>query len=389
MAASDIALGSTEVSPAPLHRAHRSTLLKRQMPGLDTLRGLAVLSVVLLHGLKLTQPPSLAVSHGVDRIVSVVTGGWLGVTLFFVLSGFLITGILLDTRTRENYWRSFYVRRVLRILPMYLVTIVFVTILFGLKWQYVLLCLIFAANLADCHMYTYGPFWSLAVEEQFYLFWPLLVKRLRLRTLGMICIGSLVVSPVLRILSGYYPLGNPYVSTWLISDCLLLGAFIAIFLRSRHSSPKNVLRLTVAMGLLGLAILAVCLRFHWLNRASVMGSALESEPFLYLFGCLLMLALYFGDHPTVLWLTRPLHFFGYISYGLYLVHWAFFILFNSILYKFLPPWKVLTVPILLAHFIPYLTVVCLICYLSRRYFEEYFLQKKDKLVPYTKPHGSA
>jgi peptidoglycan/LPS O-acetylase OafA/YrhL len=358
------------------------------MPGLDALRGAAVLGVVLLHGLKLCPPPSLALSHGVERVGAAVTAGWLGVTLFFVLSGFLITGILLDTRTRENYWRSFYVRRVLRILPMYLVAIVFVTLLFGLKWQYVVLCLIFAANLAR-NMYTYGPFWSLAVEEQFYLFWPLLVKRLRMRTLAVICVGSILVSPGLRILSSYYPLGDPYATTWLISDCLLLGAFIAIFLRSQYSSPKNVLRLTVGMGLLGVVVMAVCLRFHWLNRASAMGKAFEIEPFLFLFGCLLMLALYFGDHPVVLWLTRPLRFFGYISYGLYLLHWAGFAFFNAIEYKFFPPWKVLTVPILFAHFIPYMTAVCLLCYLSRRYFEEFFLRQKDKLVPYTKPHGAA
>jgi peptidoglycan/LPS O-acetylase OafA/YrhL len=385
MVASDMPLGSTEVSPPPVIRAHRSTLLKSQMPGLDTLRGLAVLSVVCMHGMKMSHPPALAMSHGVERMISVVTGGWLGVTLFFVLSGFLITGILLDTRTRQNYWKSFYVRRVLRILPMYLVTIIFVTILFKFKWQYVVMCLLFVANLTGAHMYSYGPFWSLAVEEQFYLFWPLMVRRLRLRTLAIVCIGSILLSPVLRILSSYYPIGDPYATTWLITDCLLLGAFIAIFLRSRHASPRNVLRLTVALGLTGLVIMAVCLRFHWLNRTSVMGRAFESEPFLFLFACLLMLALYFGDHPLVLRLTRPLRFFGYISYGLYLIHWALFIVFNAILYAHLPPLKLLTVPLLFGNFLAYLAVVTGICYLSRRYFEEFFLRQKDKLVPYTKP----
>jgi peptidoglycan/LPS O-acetylase OafA/YrhL len=388
MAAVDMPLGSTEVSPAPLSRAHRSALLKREMPGLDTLRGLAVLAVVCMHGIKLSQPPSLSASHGVTLLVSVVTGGWLGVTLFFVLSGFLITGILLDTRTRTNYWSSFYVRRVLRILPMYLLAIAVVSVVFKLKWQYIVLCFLFVANLASPGLYSYGPFWSLAVEEQFYLFWPFLVRRLRLRTLGCICIGSILLSPVLRILSSYYPLGDPYAATWLITDCLLLGAFLAIFLRSRYSSPANVRRLTAGLGITGVVIGIVCLRFHLLNRASTLGKAFEVEPFLFLFACLLMLSLYIGDHPLVLSLTRPIRFFGYISYGLYLLHWVGFLVINAVLFP-RTPLPVLTAPRLLLQFALDLAIMTGICYLSRRYFEEFFLRQKDRLVPYTSSHGNS
>ncbi len=382
MITTDTVLGSTEVSPAPLSTAHRSTLLKREMPGLDALRGLAVLAVVFMHGLKMSQPSALSVSRGVTIITNLVTAGWLGVTLFFVLSGFLITGILLDTRTRENYWRSFYVRRVLRILPMYLVALLFVRAVYHVSWLYTGLCLLFIANFIELRMPSYGPFWSLAVEEQFYLFWPFLVRRLKLRTLAVICLASIALSPLLRLLAGVYPLGNPYNATWLISDCLLLGAFIAIFLRSRYSSAKNVRRLTVTLALLSLTIGAVCFHLHLLNRDTMYGKAFEIEPFLFLFGFILMLSLYFGSHPLVVRLTAPLRFYGYISYGLYLVHWACFLLFNEIADRNAPPLSVLTAPRLLGRFGISFAITTILCYLSRRYYEEFFLRLKDRFAAY-------
>jgi len=378
----DSPLGPTEVSPAPLSVAHRSSLLKREMPGLDALRGVAVLAVVGLHGLKMSQPANQSVTPGVTRVVSIVTGGWLGVTLFFVLSGFLITGILLDTRTRENYWSGFYVRRVLRILPMFLLSLVVVRLTYGVGWVYIGLCLLFIANMIENRMASFGPFWSLAVEEQFYLFWPILVRRLRPRTLGVIALASILCSPILRILSGYYPLGNPYSSMWLITDCLLLGAFIAIFLRSRYSTPANVKALSATLACLSLIFGIVCAHYHLFSRGTVLGNAFSIEPFLFFFGFLLLLSLYFGDHPIVFRLTSPLRFYGYISYGLYLLHFPFFFNVNRFLDHGHPARPVLTAPALLLRFTVSLAIITAICYLSRRYFEEFFLRLKDRLVPY-------
>src|ERR1700744_1028317 len=96
-------------------------LLRKHMPELDVLRGLAIFSVVLYHGLY--WDGGHTTSKIMKLIVKASVFGWLGVNLFFVLSGFLITGILLDTKGRPDYYRRFYLRRVQRILPAYLATI--------------------------------------------------------------------------------------------------------------------------------------------------------------------------------------------------------------------------------------------------------------------------
>jgi peptidoglycan/LPS O-acetylase OafA/YrhL len=375
-------LGDTEHSPEPASRSSRSILLKREMPGLDALRGIAVLSVVFLHGLKMTPQLAINVTHGIKVITAAVSAGWLGVTLFFVLSGFLITGILLDTKTRSNYWRSFYVRRMLRILPVYLVTLLLCRLLLHVSWTYIGLCLLFVANFIELRMASYGPLWSLAVEEQFYLVWPFLVRRLTQRTLAILCLASILLSPWLRLLAARYALGNPYDATWLITDNLFLGAFLALFLRSRFSTPRNVTALTATLGVLAVVIGALCLQTHSLSRNTVAGRAFQTEPFLFLFGMLLLLSLRFGGHPLVVWLTAPLRFYGYISYGLYLSHW---LVFNLIAYRIIgrwPPLSLLTAPVLLGRFAVSLVVATLIAWLSRRYFEEPFLRLKDRLVPY-------
>jgi len=352
------------------------------MPGLDALRGIAVLAVVFLHGLKLSQPVAKSSTHGVQIIVSLVTAGWLGVILFFVLSGFLITGILLDTRERANYWRSFYVRRMLRILPLYLVMLALLRFAFHFSWTYIGLCLIFLANMASSRMASYGPLWSLAVEEQFYLVWPFIVRRTTPRTLAFLCLGSILVSPFLRLLASHYTLSDPYVTTWCLTDTLSLGAFIALFLRSHHSSPKNVALLATSLAVLSAIIGVLCWHGNMLHRSSAAGRAFQTEPFLFLFGFILLLALRFGSHPWVLRICLPLRFYGYISYGLYLIHWLGFVLLNLLLDRTSQQRPLLTAPTLLGRFAILLGVMTLIAFLSRAYFEEPFLRLKDRLAPY-------
>jgi peptidoglycan/LPS O-acetylase OafA/YrhL len=379
--------GTTEVSPPPATPFH-SPLLKREMPGLDALRGAAVLAVVLYHGLHWWLPPALSISPGAALVSWLASPGWLGVNLFFVLSGFLITGILLDTRTRPNYWKSFYSRRILRIVPLYLVTLLILRFYEGFSWLYILLCLLYLANLAPAmNIYSYGPLWSLAVEEQFYLVWPFLVRSLRLRTLAMVCLGSIFLSPLLRYLSvsRVLPLGNPHTTTWLLTDNLATGALIAILLRARGATPQRVRGLTAGAGLLGATLLALGLRLHLMDSSNAIGAAFQTEPLLLLFAALLLLSLQYGDTPLVFLLTRPLRFFGYISYGLYLLHLVGFRIYEALFTDFYHPLPELTVGLLLLRFCGVLAVTTWVCYLSRRYFEEYFLRLKDRLVPYTSP----
>ena len=382
---------TTEVSPPP-PTSHRSPLLKREMPGLDALRGVAVLSVVAYHGLHWWLVPAVAISPAAQWLSAIAAPGWLGVNLFFILSGFLITGILLDTRTRPNYWKNFYVRRILRILPLYLITLLILrfTPVLGISWTYVLVCLLYLANFAPAmHLESYGPLWSLAVEEQFYLVWPFLVRRLRPRTLAIICLASIFVSPILRYLSvsGILPLGDIAAATWLLTDNIAFGALFAILLRSRAATIARIRTATLVCALLGGAFLFAGLDRHLLSRSAPFAAAFQPEPFLLLFSALLLLSLQYGDHPAVFRLTGPLRFYGYISYGLYLLHLLGFRLYQALFVDLSHPIPELTLPRLLLRFFAVLIPATIVCYLSRRYFEEYALRLKDRLVPYTSPRS--
>src|SRR5271165_1120765 len=162
----------------PAGSAH-GAILRTHMPELDTIRGLAILGVLLYHGLYWARdlnpyPPWQR------HILTVMAAGQFGVNLFFVLSGFLITGILLDSRNRPDYYRRFYFRRALRILPAYYLTL-FLLILFGLTSRgFLLTSLAYSSNLSPLLgiALSYPVLWSLAVEEHFYLLWPAAVRRI-------------------------------------------------------------------------------------------------------------------------------------------------------------------------------------------------------------------
>lgn len=362
----------------------RSPLLKREMPGLDVLRGIAILAVFLGHCLYWDIPHAPPQGSIAAHITSALSTGWLGVFLFFVLSGFLITGNLLDGKPKPHFMRNFYYRRALRILPPFVLTLVVIKAFAGAKWPYVFLCMAYAANLAEMlHLsgYIYPLLWSLAVEEQFYLVWPWLAKFLSRRHFGYVAAASVVLSPLLRYLSaaGLVPMGDPHTMTWLISDNLAMGAVLAIFLRSSHATQKNVKRLTWSLALVGFTLLAIGIKFRLLNRHSPFGSAIETVPFEFLFASLLLVSLMIGDRPQILFWTRPLRFFGYISYGLYLYHLIVFQFADLVLVKVVS-YQTWNAGFWLLRFFGVGSVAVLISYLSRRYLEEFFLRQKHRLA---------
>lgn len=377
---------TTELLPAAIVSGPRSTLLKREMPGLDVLRGIAILSVFCFHGLKWYLPLGALADPRVRRIGQAVSFGWLGVNLFFVLSGFLITGILLDTRTKENYWSSFYFRRFLRIAPLYLVVLAILKFALSFTWAYVFLCVFYLANFQLEFRITgpgYGPLWSLAVEEQFYLVWPYLVRRLGLGALGALCVAGIVLSPVLRAVSVSHSLllGSPYFTTWLILDNLFYGALLAIFLRTAAAREWRVAQLTLLLGGLGAFLLVAGFSFQLLSRSTPAGAAFQPIPFLFIFSSLLLLSLRFGDHPTVYRALAPIRFFGYISYGFYLFHTLSFMFFDWVTEHLGVHLQTPTIGFVLFRFVVVGACLTLFCYLSRRYFEGYFLRFKERLAP--------
>lgn len=240
------------------------------IPALDGLRGTAVLLVFAhhlqsLHGVIFGDHPVEQVLRGVTEI------GWCGVDLFFVLSGFLITRNLLRSITRTTYYRQFYWRRVLRILPLYY-TGVFLfywagpaILLFlgqgGLiateiqpgtqlsAWLHVFNWLVGERTFAHVPL-TIAHFWSLSVEEQFYLFWPLVVRETGLRRLGAACLAVGLISLVARLLlRTFFNPHAPYVWTISRMDTLALGAFLAMAIESGPLWGRVVQRAGWAMGL--------------------------------------------------------------------------------------------------------------------------------------------
>ena len=229
---------------------------------------------------------------------------------------------------------------------------------------------------------SYGALWSLAVEEQFYLVWPLLVRRLQLRTLAAVCVLGIVLSPVLRAISvsNSMRLGSPYITTWLICDNLFYGALLAIFLRTAAATERRVAQLTVLLGGLGAVLLGAGFSFQLLSRGTPSGAAFQPIPFLFIFSAMLLVSLRFGDHPTVYRALAPIRFFGYISYGFYLFHTLGFFAFDWVTehlgVNLQPP----TIGFVLFRFVMVGACLTLFCYLSRRYFEEYFLRFKERLA---------
>ena len=211
-----------------------------RLPALDGLRAIAILLVVP-HNLNL-----MAASGGFAYVLVVaLQRGWIGVQLFFVLSGFLITGILLDARDSPGYYRSFFVRRVLRIFPLYYATLIILFVV--LPWLNLapasgrdpLLALSYWAYFSN----WYGPFhpgedsvshfWSLALEEQFYLVWPFVVRRRSARWLTRVCLAIAAAALMLRIamvLAGA-PVQAIYQFLATRMDALALGGAAAAALR--------------------------------------------------------------------------------------------------------------------------------------------------------------
>lgn len=216
--------------------------LRGNMPALDGLRGLAVAGVLACHFLNAWPGTSPA-----DRTAIELLGlGWAGVDLFFVLSGFLITGILVEGVGRPGWWTGFLARRALRIFPLYYLALA----LFGLfgpalglidpwtfgrwgAWYWAYL-----GNWAYAARQVIPPlshFWSLAVEEQFYLAWPLLVLVARGRRLALVCAGLVATAPALRALIVYgsgWPVGSAFRVTPGRLDGLAMGALLAVAFRT-------------------------------------------------------------------------------------------------------------------------------------------------------------
>jgi len=317
---------STSSTPVGEPRISKSQDHSR-VPELDGIRAIAVWTVLIHHVVYGWPNPIGTFTHIPAAVLQTISHGWLGVDLFFVLSGFLITGILLDTKERPHYFRNFYVRRVLRIMPLYVVYVGVCWVFYRGYRSFFILSTLFAANLAPLFgvPVPHGPgvLWSLAVEEHFYLIWPLLVFLLSRRKLTVLAIMIIVMTPIARglaVTNGMDVTAAVYSYSWFRFDGLALGAILAIWIRSPKASDANSYRLAAC--LLGAAILITLVGLPFgLMQKGALGTALRFNQAQFVFAAGLLVALVLRSTAYVAFLRHPwARLSGKLSYCLYLVH---------------------------------------------------------------------
>lgn len=271
-------------------------IISSHIPALDGLRGIAILLVLVNH---LSRGPLLAATERAKLLVRFGDIGWTGVELFFVLSGFLITGILLDSKGAANYFSSFYARRALRILPLSYAALFIGFILCPLLGKLGVPLLprrfstaqlwywFYGANLVwlvKGGVEYFGHFWSLAVEEQFYFLWPAVVLIASRRALPKICIAFVLLAPSLRILLDLHGVdrGITYCLPTSHLDALSMGALAALAVRDDAWARRLLPRLNYLIypGLIIFIALGVVYRsVNWDDGPAFIVGALPLEVF--------------------------------------------------------------------------------------------------------------
>jgi len=362
---------------------------KGHIPGLDGLRGLAILLVLVYHGLDGSMPWT-SISNWLRWPVMATQYGSSGVQLFFILSGFLITSILLDSRASSGYYKKFYLRRSLRILPAYLLLLTVLKADHVIGWKFVLAALLYIANMAEivgASNAEYGPLWSLAVEEQFYLLWPFVVRRYSSASLTRIILLWYPIAACLRIAYVLVaPAADMNYKLWFNTETLLAGALIALCLRQNLLRRDNITGVIAILGGLALCLFpfVVYADLHTAAQSPAFRFllAFRNYPFLFAYSALLLWVLKKNRGPSQKlgsW-GRFLTFYGYISYGLYLVHQFLFWKIDALVRgTLLDPYRNLwALPI---GFIASTAIATGVAFLSRRYFEDFFLRKKETVAP--------
>ena len=298
------------------------------VPELDGLRGIAIL-LVMTHRLW-PRAGGLAAYNSVAEI------GWIGVDLFFVISGFLIAGILLDTRDEPDALRNFYARRVLRIFPLFYLFIGGMLLTFPILsggfdhsaylqksgspfWYLLQLGNIPEGVLGRDPPYWLAPVWSLAIEEQFYLSFPWLVRAVDRKKLARILVGFIALAPIVRTtgLLLFPQLDRfPYEFTLCRVDTIAVGCLLAIIVRlpaTQQPRTRTLAATTATAAVIGV--------ITGLDRTTTFGRTLGYSVVAFGFAAVvLMVVRARGQVAAAALRFAPLRYLGKICFGLYLLH---------------------------------------------------------------------
>jgi peptidoglycan/LPS O-acetylase OafA/YrhL len=333
-------------------------------PGLDGLRGVAVISVIFYH-------------------VFQFRPGWMGVDLFFVLSGFLISSILLDTKKSPGYFRNFYVKRVLRIFPLYYLslTLFFLPFLIHHGRSVATEALPYFAYVQNISftiknqwpvdwLSPLNHFWSLAIEEQFYLFFPLLIYAVRDKLLPVVCTILILLTIACRLWF-FFGLKNGvgcYVFTFCRIDSLLIGTMAALYARS-----YTTIRMEYFLLILAAVIFIASVNMDF---ASPLYSTIGFTCNALFFAFILLFSLSPNNYLSRILGSSVLRHFGKYSYGLYVFHHIYFILINYTVFNYFKE------PGIMQKMVPVFTLAAtyISALLSFHFFETPFLRLKKRFV---------
>jgi len=311
------------------------------IPALDGIRGLAILLVLIDHLLVANNTTG---SRALDILAQIRSSTFCGVNLFFALSGFLITGILLDTLNVPHFFKTFYARRTLRIFPLYygsLIALLLLTRPMHFDWAgWQIYFLTYSSNLAlwrtaplRLGFFNINHFWSLQVEEQFYLVWPLVVFRVRrpeslvrISLLGAAAVLALRI--VLTIMRGHPGFTNQYLlysPTFSCVDNILWGCCLCALLRSQWRT--TVVRLAPRLLAVAASILLVAgIHYHGLDGVHPEHGDFNPTLGYSLIGlscaAIIAMTLQPGSRTQRFFNWRFLRFFGKYSYGIYVFHYS-------------------------------------------------------------------
>ncbi|HEX4406504.1 MAG TPA: acyltransferase [Polyangia bacterium] len=380
--------------PASAPSSSSSSSSFRHLPALDGVRGIAI-ALVVAHMLNPLVSPA---GPAAKALVLAFGMGWVGVQLFFVLSGFLITGILLDTRGAENFLSAFFARRVLRIFPLYYATL-FVTFalvpLLGVTgpalahdrghqiWLWTYLENWVAPFAAGSRVFPH--FWSLAVEEQFYLIWPFVLRGRGARSCLVLCLALAAASLAARIALLAVGGSSDEIYTFTVTrmDALALGGAGAAALRIPNLSTHLTARrgrlwwTAAALGLGGMLLT------RGYSRESVSGATLGYTILSVTFalGVVAAAAADVTRAPASWLRASPLRALGRYSYGMYVFHKPLHDLVGKRLLARLGTAASRSPALACIYVTCGLAVTFAAAYVSYRVFESRFLRLKTRFVP--------